>query len=97
MANVNLEEMNKLEDYLKSNNVPYKREDRNGVKVFGEVLYGDRHQITGLDEKGEYKWDVICHYGSYGFEAGLLEFYDGEDVDGFLTAEDVIRKITEVA
>lgn len=44
--------------------------------------------------------DAICHLGSYGFEAGLLEIMGlvdeeavGDDVEGWLTAENVFRRI----
>ena len=43
-------------------------------------------------------WDVICHWGSYGYEEGLLEgmgdiFNEGIDVEGHLTAQDVIDRL----
>jgi len=43
-------------------------------------------------------WDVVCHEYSYGGTAGLLEIYgdiaglEPGDVDGWLTAENVIHK-----
>lgn len=39
-------------------------------------------------------WDVVCHPYSYGGKEGLLEIYGSvvEDVEGWLTAEDVINK-----
>lgn len=44
-------------------------------------------------------WDVVCHDYSYGHEKGLLEimapFIDG-DVEGWLTADDIIKKYLEV-
>lgn len=44
-------------------------------------------------------WDVVCHRFSYGHEKGLLEimapFVDG-DVEGWLTADDIIKKYLEV-
>ena len=47
------------------------------------------------------EWDVICHSGSYGDRDGLLEVmgtlnrnpYD--DVEGYLTAEDILKRILE--
>lgn len=51
------------------------------------------------DHEGRYclrMWDVVCHEYSYGGPEGLLEIYgdiaDLEDVDGWLTAEDVIEE-----
>lgn len=59
----------------------------------------NKHQITVMDRDGNYLWDAICHYGSYGYENGLLEIagnlVPGGDVEGWLTAEDIIRKIEE--
>lgn len=46
-------------------------------------------------------WDVICHQYSYGHEKGLLEAMgtivrvDDDDVEGYLTAEEVLRRIDE--
>lgn len=43
--------------------------------------------------------DVICHAGSYGHEEGLLEIMGlvdedhGDDVEGYLTAREVFRRI----
>ena len=48
-------------------------------------------------------WDAICHEGSYGHEIGLIEVMglgeskDGDDVIGWLTAEDVLRLVDEVS
>lgn len=43
--------------------------------------------------------DVICHSGSYGHEKGLLEIMgltaDSDDVEGYLTAEEVFERIQE--
>lgn len=86
-----LTEMNKLEDYLKANGFEYQREDEDAEPM-------DKHQII-VFENGVRSWDVICHYGSYGGDEGLLEGMGdlfGPDVDGYLTAEDVIKKIEEV-
>ena len=45
-------------------------------------------------------FDAICHYGSYGYHNGLLEIMgsivtdeDGDQVVGYLTADDVIERI----
>lgn len=43
--------------------------------------------------------DAICHSGSYGHEQGLLEIMgltiDSDDVEGYLTAEEVFERIQE--
>lgn len=97
-----LTELNKLEEYLRRNQVPYKRlddEQDNGWRCI------DRHQIAVYEdpEKTKFSWDAICHLGSYGYEDGLLEVMgapvvrdsDGDDVCGYLTAEDVIERYEE--
>lgn len=48
-------------------------------------------------------FDAVCHYGSYGYHNGLLEILgsivseeDGDQVVGYLTADDVIERIIRV-
>jgi hypothetical protein len=53
--------------------------------------------LNGLQIKAE-GWDAICHDGSYGRESGLIEvmgLFDDDDVTGYLTAEDILKKIDE--
>lgn len=86
-------ELDKLEEYLKKNNIPYKRVDE-GMR---------RHQILVPEEYPNAEWDAICQLGSYGYEDGLLEIMgdlvdeekDGDTVVGYLTAEDVVKRIEE--
>jgi hypothetical protein len=45
---------------------------------------------------GDSAYSVICGYATYGGEDGLLEMMGGgNDVEGWLTAEDVIGKIQD--
>lgn len=89
-----LTELNRLEEYLEWHGFEFRRTDyKTGETVSGEPL--DWHQIKVY--RGDTQiWDVVCHYGSYGSERGLLEgsgeIFHG-DVEGWLTAADVIRKI----
>lgn len=88
-----MSELDKLEKYLKKHNISYNRVDEDGV--FG------RHSIIVPSDKRPFDWDAICQYGSYGYEDGKLEIYgnlvdyetDGDVVVGYLTAEDVIKRI----
>ena len=87
-----MSELDKLEKYLKEHNITYERIDKEGVL--------SRHQILVKDEDGVVIWDAICHFGSYGYKEGLLEIMgtlvkpeDGDSVAGWLTAEDVIKRI----
>lgn len=88
-------ELDKLEEYLKKNNIPYTRVDKNDCWM--------RHQIMVPEAYPNAEWDAICHSGSYGYEDGLLEIMgdlvdekkDGDTVVGYLTAEDVVKRIEE--
>ena len=88
----NMSELDKLEFYLKTKGIKYYREDREKNK---KAL--DFHQIVVFDGDDPI-WDAVCHTGSYGYEDGLLEIMgnivkDGECVEGWLTAEDVILRM----
>lgn len=57
-------------------------------------------QIVVNDENGEYLFDAICGYGSFGFNQGLIEIMGcivpddvHDSVEGFLTADEVIERI----
>lgn len=99
-----MNELDKLEAYLKDKGIEYKRIDRREyIPPFypdDELFkgYGERHQII-VYEHGWRSWDAICHCGSYGYEQGLLEIYgsivESGDVIGYLTADDVIKMIEE--
>lgn len=90
-----MNELDKLEEYLKKNNIPYTRVDKNDC--------GMRHQIMVPEAYPNAEWDAVCHLGSYGYEQGLLEIMgdlvdekkDGDTVVGYLTAEDVVKRIEE--
>lgn len=68
--------------------------------------FEERHLIIVYEGKNgnefyNRQWDVACHPGTYGYSDGLLEAYGnivdpeevGDDVEGYLTAEDVIKKL----
>lgn len=100
-----LTQLNKVEQYLIDNNIPYERldiEDEPIRQQLPECLYSyDRHQIFVPGFSAQIReWDVICQRGSYGAEDGLLEIYGsivdpdaGDSVEGWLTADDVIARI----
>lgn len=89
-------ELDKLEEYLKKNNIPYTRVDESDQWLM-------RHQIMVPEAYPNAEWDAICNPGSYGYEQGLLEIMgdlvdeekDGDSVVGYLTAEDVVKRIEE--
>ena len=88
----------------KINNRP---ECRNVLKTLEEegLLRDDEYdaglQVVVYEDKNCTRriWDVICGHGSYGVASGLLEVMGqgmtdrGDDVTGFLTAEDVVRRM----
>lgn len=82
-----MEEMNKLEQYLKKHEYNYTR----------KPMFGSGVQIIVYSDAGARLWDAVWHFGSYGNEAGKLEIMGtivpedyGDDVMGWLSAEDII-------
>lgn len=99
-----MSELDKLEQYLKEHDYPYERIDEEGRKIPGiEIPICSRHQLIvyGDKEKSKRLWDAICHYGSYGFEQGLIEVMgkpvvrSEDSVEGYLTAEEIIKRLEE--
>lgn len=86
---VHMDELNKLENWLKDNGYHYisKPKFSGGIVVVN-------------DSDGNYLWDAVWHEFSYGHEKGLLEvmgeaILDHDDVEGYLTCEDIVQKIKE--
>lgn len=104
----NLAELNKLEQYLIDRGIKYERFDNDDVPYSSTIKYAlkesERHQICVPCYSADGReWDAICQRGSYGAEDGLLEIYGsivsenaGDSVEGWLTAEDVIKRIEGV-
>lgn len=64
------------------------------------IDYGFRSLYEGYQViVGEWDWDAICHEFSYGGKDGLLEVAgkivrdNPDDVDGWLTAEEVLKRV----
>lgn len=97
-------EMDKLVEYLDKSGANYERIKETSIMTFpdGNDIDVGRNQVIVYDDEGCYKWDAICHYGSYGHER-LLKIYgdivdegkDGDSVVGWLTAKDVIERVKE--
>ena len=82
---INVSEMSKLAVGLVLNGIPFSF----------KPLY-DGFQIRAIGDD----WDVICHCGSYGHEAGLLEgmgkcFDENGDVKGWLSADEALSCIVK--
>lgn len=97
-------ELDKLENYLIDHRITFERVDEDAAhdETGRYLLHHARHQICVpcMPEDGECRWDAICQPGSYGYEQGLLEIYgelvkeeDRDSVVGWLTADDVIKRI----
>ena len=85
MPKFDFTEMDKLEKYLKDHGIDYDRWDIH-----------DGQQIVVYKEPKVRSWDVVLHSYSYGNEENLLEamgedLLGHDDVEGYLTADDVIR------
>lgn len=89
-----MSEIEKLKKYL----------DEHGYNnKWNSIFDGENNQIIVYSDK-ERQWDVVCHKYSYGGKDGLLEIYGNignlaysdNSVDGWLTAEDLIKKYLEV-
>ena len=100
----NLDEMDKLEQYLKTAGIRYRRVDKDDTRVSdleGSTEFGEWHQISVFDENDDWVWDVSCHNGTYGCDEGLLEYWSKKlsetenDVRGWLTANDVIQILND--
>ena len=89
-------EMDKLENLLKESKIEYIR-DINIKKVLPDLLNGKyapvRNQII-LNRNNRNICSVICHYGSYGVNDGLLDFWDFKnEAQGFLNAKEAFELI----
>ena len=83
-----MSEMEKLINMLKENNIPFEIDSCWGTP---QVRYPSKANCI---------CDAICHHFSYGHEDGLLEIMGlvdeeemGDNVEGYLTAEDVFKRI----
>ena len=84
---LNLTELTKLYFWLNTNDYDF---------TYEPLLDGAQIIVYSEDER---LWDAVCHSGSYGHENGLLEIMGaivkedvGDDVEGWLTADDVIER-----
>lgn len=98
-----MRELDILEKYLILNGYKYRRiEETNVIEFMGKNEDIGIKQII-VYKNGKRSWDAVCHYGSYGYKEGLLEIMgsivdeekDGDEVVGWLTAQDVINRLEE--
>jgi hypothetical protein len=86
MKNIFLKEISKLATGLAERGIPYK---------FRKLWDGYQIIVNG------WEWDAICHSGSTGGEDGLMEVAgcmvrdNPDDVDGYLTAEEILKRVDE--
>ena len=99
-----MSEMDKLERYLRENNITYTRvinygKDANEINSDSLPV---TNQIIVIGKHGR-NWDAICHPGSYGYKQGLLEVMGsivdvdkvGDTCEGYLTADDIIHRLDD--
>lgn len=96
-----MEELLKLEIWLKENGYVFSRTDETNI---AETAL-EAHQIIVyrmINGKRVRLWDAIYSTGSYGYEEGLLEIYGdivdpdaGDSVEGWLTANDIIKRLEQ--
>lgn len=99
----NLNELSRLENWLKAHAAAYDWEIQRRDRVPANWFQTEFHQIMVRSSKGEYLFDAVCQPGTYGYDVGLLETMGsivdeevGDDVEGYLSANDVIDRITAV-
>ena len=91
-------EMDKLAEWMGEHAAEYGIEWEHDTEPRPMSTIGlDWNQIIAYKD-GIRRFDVVCHYGSYGYEKGLLEIMGecitgGHDVVGNLNAEEVIERI----
>lgn len=67
-----------------------------GLKIRG-ISYTMRTHVDGLQIVAD-SWDAVCFTGSYGDARGLLEamgrvITGNDDVEGYLTADEILRRL----
>lgn len=67
-----------------------------GLKNRG-IAYTMRTHVDGLQIVAD-SWDAVCFTGSYGAQRGLLEamgrvITGNDDVEGYLTADEILRRL----
>lgn len=96
--NRKLKELNKFEEMLRVEKIPYKRIDREGTERFD--YFDMRHQIIVFADEQWTKpvWSAICSKGSHGYNSGLIELLSLKTLKeetGFLTAEEAMEIIKQ--
>ena len=88
-----MNELIKLEAYLEENNISYRRH-----LIASAANPEDKWNQLVIYKDGNHWFDVVWHKYSIGYEDGLLELLDLEndaEMEGYLTADDVIRRYFE--
>ena len=98
---IDLTELNKLEQMLIDEGIPYRRIDKTEdcADKFPDLSVYEFHQLHSIEEhNGTYLWDVICNTGSYGSDVGALEMWGltMREPEGWLSAENCIDKIRKM-
>lgn len=93
-----LTQLDRLQELLLSEKSLFhiERYDQEAEFCQGYAVKAERHQIVVSLPDGTRLWDAICHPGSYGYEAGLLEVMGDpvsrNTVEGDLTADEIFKR-----
>ena len=90
-----MNEIKRLHEMLNEANIPHTFTD----DMFENLIFYPSYQIV-IEKDGIRLCHAIYHYGSYGYEQGLLEIMGGlteeergyDEVLGYLTAEEVFKR-----
>lgn len=87
---INTEELNKLIDFLSKNNINF--------RLFDPFNTGYATQVSVYDKDDVYQWDAVTNDISMGGKDGLIEIMGNivqvsDDVEGYLTSDDIIQRI----
>jgi len=90
-----ISEIDKLDEYLKEHSYNYDH-------IIDSPQALKTNQIIVYDDNGDRAWDAVCNIGSYGFAQGLLEVMGkavvrvDDEVEGWLTADEIIERLEEM-
>ena len=94
----NYPEMNKLIKLLAKNDIPFEvLSFPFRISIGMEPEYMDFGIQIFAPSFADHKIDAACHYGTYGYEDGLIEIMSEkqDDVVGWLTAEEAFEYFKE--
>ena len=98
MDNERMSEIDTLRAMLRENDIPFESniDKRQMHDLYADVDYRNQVIVRCPDEPEEIRVSCVCHFGSYGVQKGLIEFYDFfNEPTGFLTADEAFELVKE--